>query len=103
YGNALTNLNIVRERSLPGFGYTSLNPSNAPLLIEEERQLEMAFEADRSYDVYRNGGTLTRHYPGPHGSLDEYPATHPRVVQYIPQEQINAYNSIGCVLTQNPD
>ncbi|MGL5785361.1 MAG: RagB/SusD family nutrient uptake outer membrane protein [Bacteroidales bacterium] len=103
YANALTNLNIVRERSLPGFGYESLNSSNAPQRIDEERQLEMAFEADRSYDVYRNGGTLTRHYPGPHGSLDEYPATHPRVVQYIPQDQINAYNSIGCVLTQNPN
>lgn len=103
YGNALVNLNMVRERSLPGMGYTSLNAMDAPERIEEERQLEMAFEADRSYDVYRNGGTLTRHYPGPHGSLDEYPASHPRVVQYIPQEQINAYNSIGCVLTQNPD
>lgn len=103
YANALTNLNIVRERSLPGFGYESLNSSNAPQRIEEERQLELAFEADRSYDVYRNGGTLTRHYPGPHGALDEYPATHPRVVQYIPQDQINAYNSIGCTLTQNPN
>ncbi|MGL5317784.1 MAG: RagB/SusD family nutrient uptake outer membrane protein [Bacteroidales bacterium] len=103
YANALTNLNMVRERSLPGLGYTSLNATNAPERIEEERQLEMAFEADRSYDVYRNGGTLTRHYPGPHGSLDEYPASHPRVVQYIPQDQINAYSSIGCTLTQNPN
>lgn len=103
YANALTNLNVVRERSLPGLGYQSLDAANAPQRISEERQLEMAFEADRSYDVYRNGGTLTRHYPGPHGSLDEYPATHPRVVQYIPQDQINAYNSIGCTLTQNPN
>lgn len=103
YAEALTSLNMVRERSLPGLGYQSLDPANAPQRISEERQLEMAFEADRSYDVYRNGGTLTRHYPGPHGSLDEYPATHPRVVQYIPQDQINAYNSIGCTLTQNPN
>lgn len=103
YANALTNLNVVRERSLPGLGYQSLDAANAPQRISEERQLEMAFEADRSYDVYRNGGTMTRHYPGPHGSLDEYPATHPRVVQYIPQDQINAYNSIGCTLTQNPN
>lgn len=103
YANALINLNVVRERSLPGLGYQSLDAANAPQRISEERQLEMAFEADRSYDVYRNGGTLTRHYPGPHGSLDEYPATHPRVVQYIPQDQINAYNSIGCTLTQNPN
>ncbi|MGL5016349.1 MAG: RagB/SusD family nutrient uptake outer membrane protein [Bacteroidales bacterium] len=103
YANALSELNVVRERSLPGFGYQSLDVTNAAERIGEERQLEMAFEADRSYDVYRNGGTLTRHYPGPHGSLDEYPASHPRVVQYIPQEQINAYNSIGSTLTQNPN
>lgn len=102
YANALTNLNIVRERSLPGMGYTSLNAENARLLIEEERQLELAFEADRSYDVYRNGGRLTRHYPGPHNSLEEIDATDTRVVHYIPQDQINAYNSIGCTLTQNP-
>lgn len=102
YVNALANLNIVRERSLPGMGYTSLNAENARLLIEEERQLELAFEADRSYDVYRNGGTLTRHYPGPHNSLEEIEATDTRVVHYIPQDQINAYNSIGSTLTQNP-
>lgn len=102
YVNALTNLNIVRERSLPDMGYTSLNAENARLLIEEERQLELAFEADRSYDVYRNGGILTRHYPGPHNSLEEIDATDTRVVHYIPQDQINAYNSIGCTLTQNP-
>lgn len=102
YSNARTYLNIVRERSLPGMGYTSLSVENAARLIEEERQLEMAFEADRSFDVYRNGGTLTRHYPGPHPALEDVPSTENRVVQLIPQDQINAYNSIGSTLTQNP-
>ncbi len=95
-------LNVVRERSLPGLGYTSLDASNAAVRISEERQLEMAYEADRSFDVYRNGETLVRAYPGPHNAMEEIEATDRRVVQYIPQDQINAYNSIGCTLTQNP-
>lgn len=99
YQSALTNLNKVRERSIVGGGYTSLNGTNASQLIDEERQLELAFEAQRGYDVYRNGQTMTRHYPGPHTPMVDYPATSPRVVQYIPQSEINAYPG---TLTQNP-
>ncbi|WP_409417079.1 RagB/SusD family nutrient uptake outer membrane protein [Flavobacterium sp. PS2] len=99
YQNALKNLNIVRERSIVGGGYTSLTSTNAVQLIDEERQLELAFEAQRGYDVYRNGQTMTRHYPGPHTPMVDYPATSPRVVQYIPQSEINAYPG---TLTQNP-
>jgi hypothetical protein len=99
YQNALKNLNIVRERSIIGGGYTSLTSTNAVQLIDEERQLELAFEAQRGYDVYRNGQTMTRHYPGPHTPMVDYPATSPRVVQYIPQSEINAYPG---TLTQNP-
>lgn len=102
YVLAKENLNVVRERSLPGLGYISLDASNAAVRISEERQLEMAYEADRSFDVYRNGETLVRAYPGPHNAMEEIEATDRRVVQYIPQDQINAYNSIGCTLTQNP-
>ncbi len=99
YTNARINLNIIRERSIVGAGYTSLNSSNAAQLIDEERQLELAFEAHRGYDVYRNGQTMTRRYPGPHKSMEDIPATSLRVVQYIPQSEINAY--LG-TLTQNP-
>ncbi|MDN3674034.1 RagB/SusD family nutrient uptake outer membrane protein [Flavobacterium branchiarum] len=99
YHNALTNLNTIRERSIVGGSYTSLNKTNAAQLIDEERQLELAFEAQRGYDVYRNGQTMTRHYPGPHESMDDIPATSLRVVQYIPQSEINAYEG---TLTQNP-
>lgn len=102
YANAITNLNIVRERSLPGMGYTSLNAENARLLIDEERHLELAFEADRGYDLYRNGQTLSRRYPGFQNAIEEIDATDTRVIHPIPQDQINAYNSIGCTLTQNP-
>jgi hypothetical protein len=99
YTNARINLNIIRERSIVGAGYTSLNNANAALLIDQERQLELAFEAHRGYDVYRNGQTMKRRYPGPHKSMEDIPATSPRVVQYIPQSEINAYPG---TLTQNP-
>ncbi|MCV9929928.1 RagB/SusD family nutrient uptake outer membrane protein [Flavobacterium sp. LS1R49] len=99
YQSAVTNLNVVRERSIVGGGYTSLNSTNASQLIDEERQLELAFEAQRGYDVYRNGETMTRRYPGPHTPMVDVPATSLRVVQYIPQSEINAYPG---TLTQNP-
>jgi hypothetical protein len=99
YQSAVTNLNVVRERSITGGGYTSLNNTNAAQLIDEERQLELAFEAQRGYDVYRNGQTMTRRYPGPHTPMVDVPATSLRVVQYIPQSEINAYPG---TLTQNP-
>ncbi|MDN3674037.1 RagB/SusD family nutrient uptake outer membrane protein [Flavobacterium branchiarum] len=99
YQNAVTNLNKIRERAIVGGGYTSLTSTNAAQLIDEERQLELAFEAHRGYDVYRNGQTMTRHYPGPHSPMIDYPATSLRVVQYIPQSEINAYPG---TLTQNP-
>lgn len=99
YGNALTNLNKIRERSIVGGGYSSLNATNAAQLISEERQLELAFEADRGYDVYRNGNAMIRNYPGPHDAMTPILATDLRVVQFIPQAEINAYPG---PLTQNP-
>jgi hypothetical protein len=102
YSKALEALNIVRERSLPGKGYASLTADNAETLIDKERTLELAFQAERSYDVYRNGRSLTRRYPGPHKSLDEISPTDYRVVYFIPQNAINAYTVNGNTLTQNP-
>lgn len=99
YGNALADLNIVRTRSIVDGAYDSLDATNAAERIEKERTLELAFEAERSYDVFRNGGTLTRHYPGAHDQSIEVPATDYRVIYYIPQNAINAYPG---VLTQNP-
>lgn len=99
YDKALADLNLIRERSIPGAGYASLDASNAGDRIDKERQLELAYQAERSYDVFRNGKPLTRHYPGPHKQNEEIPATDYRVIYYIPQNAINAYPG---TLTQNP-
>ena len=99
YVAALTDLNIIRERAITGGGYKSLDASNAAERIDKERQLELAFQAERSYDVFRNGGSLTRHYPGAHNQKLDILPTDYRVVYFIPQDAINAYPG---KLTQNP-
>jgi len=99
YDIARTNLNIVRERSLPGKGYSTLDEANAKSRIMKERQLELAYEADRGFDVYRVGEKMVRRYPGFYNSILEIEPTSPLVVQLIPQSEINAYPG---VLTQNP-
>ncbi len=99
YGQALQDLNLVRGRAIIGGEYPTLDATNAAELIDKERTLELAYQAERSYDVFRNGGTLTRHYPGAHTQSQEIPATEYRVVYYIPQNAINAYPG---TLTQNP-
>ncbi len=101
YSEALSDLNIIRERSIPGAGYSSLDAINAQERIDKERQLELAYQAERSFDVFRNGETLTRRYPGPHQAMEDIPATEYRVTFYIPQTAINSYPS-GSTLTQNP-
>lgn len=99
YGDALIDLNTIRERSIVDGGYTTLDADNAGTRIDKERQLELAYQAERSYDVFRNGKELTRHYPGPHNQFDDISATDYRVVYYIPQDAINSYPG---TLTQNP-
>ena len=64
YALALTDLNTIRERSIPGAGYASLDATNAAEHIDKERQLELAYQAERTYDIYRNGNTLVRRFPG---------------------------------------
>ena len=99
YSAALTDLNLVRTRSIPGAQYTSLDATNAPERIDKERQLELAFQAERSYDVFRNGGSLIRRYPGAHHQREDIAPTDYRVVYFIPQNAIDAYPG---KLTQNP-
>ncbi|WP_455591426.1 RagB/SusD family nutrient uptake outer membrane protein [Bacteroides sp.] len=99
YAEAKNDLNKIRERSLPGEGYSSLDASNAAERIDKERQLELAFQAERSYDVYRNGDALERKYPGPHNAMEIVKPTDYRVIYFIPQNAINAYPG---TLTQNP-
>lgn len=102
YVTAKEHLNKVRERSLPGEGYATIDASNAKELIEKERQLELAFQAERSYDVFRNGDELSREYPGPHNAMEKVQSTDYRVIYFIPQDAINAYRGSGSTLTQNP-
>lgn len=99
YELARTNLNVVRERSLPGKGYAKLDAGNAKERIMKERQLELAYEADRGFDVYRVGEKMVRRYPGFYNTIWEIEPTSPLVVQLIPQSEINAYPG---TLTQNP-
>src|SRR5699024_4850133 len=99
YGKALNDLNKIRNRSIVNGGYSSLNASNAHQRIDKERQLELAYQAERSYDVFRNGDTLTRRYPGPHNQFEKILPTDYRVTYYIPQDAINSYPG---TLTQNP-
>lgn len=99
YGQALTDLNLIRTRSIPGAGYGSLDANNAGELIDKERQLELAYQAERSYDVFRNGKALNRQFPGPHKQFESISPTDYRVVFYIPQSAIDSYPG---PLTQNP-
>jgi len=61
--------------------------------------LELAYQAERSFDVFRNGKELSRQYPGPQNQNVSIVATDFRVIYYIPQSAINSYPG---KLTQNP-
>ena len=99
YSAALSDLNQVRTRSLPSSAYSSLDATTAAARIDKERQLELAFQAERSYDVFRNGGSLVRRYPGAHHQTEDIAPTDYRVIYFIPQNAINSYPG---KLTQNP-
>ena len=99
---AKDDVNKIRKRAINEQATYDSNTfsANAAELVDKERQLELAYQAERSYDVFRNGGTLTRQYPGPHPTSDVL-ATDYRVTYYIPQTAINSYPN-GSTLTQNP-
>lgn len=99
YSAALSDLNQVRTRSLPSAAYSSLDATTVATRIDKERQLELAFQAERSYDVFRNGGSLVRRYPGAHHQTEDIAPTDYRVIYFIPQNAINSYPG---KLTQNP-
>jgi hypothetical protein len=92
-------LNLIRTRSIVNGGYSALTSANAGDLIDKERQLELAYQAERSFDVFRNGKPLVRRYPGPQNQTVDVQASDFRVVYYIPQSAINSYPG---KLTQNP-
>ena len=103
YANALTNLNVIRNRAVVNGGYPDgyLTAENAGDVIDTERAMELAFEAHRGFDVYRLGKTMSRRYPAPANwnVMQNILPTDPRVVQQIPQTVIDAYFG---KITQNP-
>ncbi|AZA85162.1 RagB/SusD family nutrient uptake outer membrane protein [Chryseobacterium lactis] len=100
---ALTDINVIRTRA--GIPVYSSVPSGQTILdiVLQERRLELAFEAHRKYDIFRNKLTLDRNYPGTHlnGNNPFYtvPSTNNRIIEYIPEQQIQIQPN----LTQNPD
>ena len=98
YQEAIDDVNMIRERAgLSGSAlYTVDNLKGHSSVLDvvlEERRLEFAFECLRKHDLFRNKRDLVRHYPGYHVAdvTDGYqliPWTSPRVVHYIPEQDI---------------
>lgn len=103
---ALDDVNLLRERSgLSGqqlYAIDDLKGRESVMeVVLEERRLELAFEAHRRWDIFRNGLTLDRHYRGVHENDFEtlsIPPEHPRVIFYIPESQMIVQDN----LVQNP-
>jgi tetratricopeptide (TPR) repeat protein len=101
--SALTDVNIIRTRAgIPVYNSTPAGQTALDVVLQE-RRLEMAFEGHRRYDIFRNKLDLDRQYPGTHlsGNNVFYTVTytHNRVVEYIPEQQIQIQPN----LVQNPD
>jgi hypothetical protein len=105
-------VNTIRRRAGLSGGalYTLANVSASGRtvldVVLEERQLELAFEGHRIYDLFRNNRPLKRDYPGTH-SLNNTPSTNitqtiqptdNRVIFFIPNREIQ----INQNLSQNP-
>ncbi|QEH41910.1 RagB/SusD family nutrient uptake outer membrane protein [Chitinophaga sp. XS-30] len=109
---ALDDVNRIRERA--GLSGTALHTLASVAaagktvldVVLEERQLELAFEGHRAYDLFRNNRPLERNYPGTH-ALNNTPntditqtilPTDDRVIFFIP----NRERLVNKNLTQNP-
>lgn len=105
---ALDDVNLIRRRAgLSGAALhtmASMTASGKLVLdiVLEERNLELAFEGHRHYDLFRNNRQVVRNYPGSHvinGNINQVIEPNDnRVVFFIPQEEINKNPK----LTQNP-
>jgi len=101
--SALADVNIIRNRAgIPTYGSV---PAEQTILdaVLQERRLELAFEAQRKYDVFRNKLDMNRQYPGSHlNGINPFytmPYTNNRIIEYIPEQQIQIQPN----LIQNPD
>ena len=104
---ALKDVNIIRERAgIPTQGLwttANLGGKTALQVVLLERQLELAWEGHRKFDVFRNGVSMDRKYPGTHTSgtnpiLSIDPKSN-QAIEFIPEQQIVLSNGI---LKQNP-
>jgi tetratricopeptide (TPR) repeat protein len=93
-GAALAEINILRNRAtIPEYTATTI-PSGKTVLdvVLEERRLELAYEGHRKFDVYRNGRTMNRKYPGTHlnnsNPFFEIDANNNVIIEFIPEQQI---------------
>ncbi|OYD43925.1 RagB/SusD family nutrient uptake outer membrane protein [Sphingobacterium cellulitidis] len=104
--SALKDVNVIRQRAgIPSAGlWTSSNLKGQTALdvVLLERQLELAWEGHRKFDVFRNAKTMDRKYPGTHtaGSspILSIDAKSNIAIEFIPEQQIVLSNG---VLKQN--
>lgn len=100
-GNALDDVNVIRTRAgIAAYDDVSNFPDGMNILdvVLQERRMELAYEGHRKFDVFRNGRTMNRRYPGTHLNGNnprfEIPASANRVIEYIPEAQINVQPSL---------
>jgi len=99
---AVTDINVIRNRVNVSSWDVADFSTNQQLVdsILQERRIELAFEAHRKFDIFRNNKTLDRTYPGTHNGVgpDVVPPDHPRVVLFLPDDELRAQTN----LIQNP-
>ncbi|GAA4435651.1 hypothetical protein GCM10023091_12480 [Ravibacter arvi] len=103
---ALEDVNVIRKRaglanSLYSKGSLGGHESVLDAVLEEKR-IELAFECQRKFDLFRNNRALVRNYPGYHllsgQTTQVIEPNDPRVVYFIPQQEI----VLNPNLVQNP-
>ncbi|PWJ60455.1 SusD-like starch-binding protein associating with outer membrane [Dyadobacter jejuensis] len=104
---ALADVNRIRTRAglSESAHYSPANMQGKATALEavlEERHLELAFECQRKFDLFRNNLPLVRNYPGYHllsgQNSQVIEPTDPRVVYFIPQQEL----ILNPNLEQNP-
>lgn len=96
---AIDDVNLLRTRAgLTGTELYSVSDlkGRASILdvVLEERQLELAFEGHRQFDLFRNNKPLIRAYIGYHGADNDHfnhrvEPTDPRIIYFIPERETN--------------
>jgi tetratricopeptide (TPR) repeat protein len=103
--SALDDVNVIRRRAgIPEYKTGDLSPEHdIRKVIEEERNLEFAFEGHRRFDVFRHRQSIDLRYPGYHitaaSERTQIPYNDPSSCEYIPLREINNYPG---GLEQNP-